>query len=78
MDMWEPYVQSTLNHVPGAAGKIVHDPFHLVKYMNEAVTIAKGGAGADALSGVLGSVGPGLVVSILHGQFYTAAIVSGM
>jgi len=37
MDMWEPYVQSTLNHVPGAAGKIVHDPFHLVKYMNEAV-----------------------------------------
>src|SRR5665647_809081 len=37
MDMWKPYVQSTLVHVPGAAGKIVHDPFHLVKYMNEAV-----------------------------------------
>jgi transposase len=37
MDMWEPYVQSTLAHVPGAAHKIVHDPFHLVKYMNEAV-----------------------------------------
>jgi transposase len=37
MDMWEPFVQSTLSHVPGAAGKIVHDPFHLVKYMNEAV-----------------------------------------
>jgi len=37
MDMWEPYVQSTLAHVPGAASKIVHDPFHLVKYMNEAV-----------------------------------------
>ena len=37
MDMWEPYVQSTLSQVPGAAGKIVHDPFHLVKYMNEAV-----------------------------------------
>ena len=37
MDMWEPYVQSTLSHVPGAASKIVHDPFHLVKYMNEAV-----------------------------------------
>ena len=37
MDMWEPYVKSTLEHVPGAAGKIVHDPFHLVKYMNEAV-----------------------------------------
>jgi transposase len=37
MDMWEPFVQSTLAHVPGAADKIVHDPFHLVKYMNEAV-----------------------------------------
>ena len=31
MDMWKPYVQSTLAHVPGAASKIVHDPFHLVK-----------------------------------------------
>jgi transposase len=37
MDMWEPYVRSTLAHVPGAASKIVHDPFHLVKHMNEAV-----------------------------------------
>jgi len=37
MDMWEPFVQSTLAHVPGAASKIVHDPFHLVKAMNEAV-----------------------------------------
>ena len=37
MDMWEPYVRSTLAHVPGAEGKIVHDPFHLVKAMNEAV-----------------------------------------
>ena len=36
-DLWEPYVKSTLAHVPGAAGKIVPDPFHLVKYMNEAV-----------------------------------------
>jgi len=37
MDMWEPYLKSTLAHVPGAASKIVHDPFHLVKYMNNAV-----------------------------------------
>lgn len=37
MDMWEPFVQSTLAHVPGAQAKIVHDPFHLVKAMNEAV-----------------------------------------
>jgi len=41
MDMWEPYVQSTLAQVPGAASKIVHDPFHLVKYMNEAVNAVR-------------------------------------
>jgi len=41
MDMWDPFVQSTLAHVPGAAGKIVHDPFHLVKYMNEAVNAVR-------------------------------------
>jgi len=38
MDMWRPFIRSTLEHVPGAEGKIVHDPFHLVKHMNEAVT----------------------------------------
>ena len=43
MDMWKPYVQSTLAHVAGAAGKIVHDPFHLVKYMNEAVNEVRKG-----------------------------------
>jgi transposase len=37
MDMWEPYVRSTRAHLPDAASKIVHDPFHLVKYLNEAV-----------------------------------------
>ena len=37
MDMWEPYRESTLAHVPGARDKIVHDPFHLVKHLNEAV-----------------------------------------
>jgi transposase len=37
MDMWEPYMQSTVAHVPEAATKVVHDPFHLVQYMNDAV-----------------------------------------
>ena len=37
MDLWEPFFNSTLAHVPGAAGKIVHDPFHLVSYMNGAL-----------------------------------------
>ena len=38
MDMWRPFIRSTLEHVPGAEGKIVHDPFPLVKHMNEALT----------------------------------------
>lgn len=37
MDMWEPYRLSTQAHVPAATTKIVHDPFHLVRYVNEAV-----------------------------------------
>jgi transposase len=47
-----------LAHVPGAAGKIVHDPFHLVKQMNEAVNDVRVGepkrllaAGDDTLKG---------------------------
>ena len=58
MDMWEPYVRSTLAPVPGAAAKIVHDPFHLVKQMNEAVNDVRVGehkrllaAGDDTLTG---------------------------
>jgi len=37
MDLWEPYRTSTLAHVPEADKKITHDPYHLVRYMNEAV-----------------------------------------
>ncbi len=37
MDMWEPYVQATMEHVPLAADKIVFDKFHIMKHMNEAV-----------------------------------------
>ncbi len=58
MDLWEPYLGSTLAHLPGAADKIVHDPFHLVKYLNEAVNEVRLGehrrlqaAGDDTLKG---------------------------
>jgi len=34
MDLWEPFFNSTLTQVPGAAGQIVQDPFHLVSDMN--------------------------------------------
>ena len=37
MDMWEPYFNSTMAHVPEAASKIVHDPYHLSRMLNEAV-----------------------------------------
>ncbi len=37
MDMWEPYICSTVQHVPDAANKIVFDRFHVMKHMLEAV-----------------------------------------
>lgn len=37
MDMWAPYIESTLENVPGAADKIVFDLYHIMTYMNEAV-----------------------------------------
>lgn len=37
MDMWEPYLQATLENLPEASGKIVFDRFHIMKHMGEAV-----------------------------------------
>jgi len=37
MDMWEPYIRSTLDHVPGAEDKIVFDKFHVAKHAGDAV-----------------------------------------
>jgi len=37
MDMWKPYMNSTLKRVPDAIDKIVHDSYHLATYMNKAV-----------------------------------------
>lgn len=37
IDMWEPYVKATMEHVPLASEKIVFDKFHIMKHMNEAV-----------------------------------------
>ena len=37
MDMWEPYIASTVAHVPQGRAKIVFDRFHIMKHMNEAV-----------------------------------------
>jgi transposase len=37
LDMWAPYEDAVRAHVPKADEKIVFDPFHIMKHMNEAV-----------------------------------------
>jgi transposase len=37
MDMHKPYIQSTLDHVPGAREKIAFDKFHVAKHLGDAV-----------------------------------------
>ena len=37
MDMWDPYISSVREHVPGADGKIVFDKFHIAQHLGEAV-----------------------------------------
>ena len=37
MDMWDPYIASTIAHVPDGRRKIVFDRFHIMQHMNEAV-----------------------------------------
>lgn len=37
MDMWLPYFESAITHVPDAARKIVFDKFHITSYLTKAV-----------------------------------------
>jgi transposase len=37
IDMWEPYVKSICEHVPGGADKIVFDRFHIMQHIGKAV-----------------------------------------
>jgi len=37
MDMWDPYIASVREHVPGADGKIVFDKFHVAQHLGDAV-----------------------------------------
>lgn len=37
MDMWRPYIRSTLTHLPDAASKIVFDRYHVMWHVNRAV-----------------------------------------
>jgi transposase len=37
MDMWDPYINSTREHLPEADGKIVFDKYHIAQYLSKAV-----------------------------------------
>lgn len=37
MDMWDPFIASTVEKVPDGRSKIVYDRFHIMKHMTEAV-----------------------------------------
>jgi len=37
MDMWDPFISSTVENVPDGRSKIVYDRFHVMKHMLEAV-----------------------------------------
>lgn len=41
MDMWLPYYESAMAHVPNAAEKIVFDKFHIVSYLTKAVDLTR-------------------------------------
>jgi transposase len=37
VDMWDPFIASILEHVPGGSEKLVFDRFHIAKHANEGV-----------------------------------------
>jgi len=41
MDMWDPYIRSTVDHLPGAEGKIVFDKFHIARQLTKAVDMVR-------------------------------------
>lgn len=41
MDMWLPYYESAIAHVPDAAAKIVFDKFHITSYLTKAVDLTR-------------------------------------
>jgi transposase len=41
MDMWQPYFDSTMTHLPDAAKKIVFDKYHLITYLTKAVDLTR-------------------------------------
>jgi transposase len=58
MDMWDPFIAATVDHVPGGRDKIVFDRYHIMAHMNKAVDQVRRGEhrrlqedGDDTLTG---------------------------
>ena len=58
MDMWDPFIAATVDHVPGGRKKIVFDRYHIMAHMNKAVDQVRRGEhrrlqedGDDTLTG---------------------------
>lgn len=58
MDMWEPFIAATMEHLPLGRDKIVFDRYHIMEHMNKAVDQVRRGehrrlqaAGDDTLKG---------------------------
>lgn len=41
MDMWEPFIQSVVSHVPKGAEKIVFDKYHIMDHVGDAVDLVR-------------------------------------
>lgn len=41
MDMWDPFIKATRDHVPGADDKIAFDRFHVIQHMTHAVDLVR-------------------------------------
>lgn len=41
MDMWDPFIAATRNHIPESENKIVFDRFHVMRHVSEAVDKAR-------------------------------------
>jgi hypothetical protein len=63
MDMWDPYVTSTLNHLPEAESRIVFDKFHIAENIFPKQWIWFGGAKTDSCGHAVTIGSPGLVMT---------------
>jgi transposase len=51
LDMWDPFIASIQQYVPGAMDKMVFDRFHIMKHANEGVDKVKGSENRELLKG---------------------------